>query len=103
MSENKEGSTVHCYYLLLTIEQGITGFIIFLLLIFFTLIKGEQVYHKSNASKKGILLATLLSFVLILILNLINDIIETDKIGSFFFLSLAIITNLDINTSEVES
>ncbi len=100
VSNNIEGSTVHCYYLLVAIEQGIPGLILFLIFIFYVLIKAEQVYHKTRGSYKGILLATLLSFVIILILNLINDIIETDKIGSFFFLYCAIITNLDISTSE---
>ena len=100
VSDNTDGSTVHCYYLLVAIEQGIPGFIIFLALIFCTLLKAEQVYYKSMPFNKGFLLATLMSFVIILMLNLINDIIETDKIGSFFFMSLAIITNLDINTTE---
>jgi O-antigen ligase len=100
VSANEEGSTVHCYFLLVAIEQGIPGFILFLTLIFYTLVKAEQVYHKTTAAYKGVLLATLLSFIIILILNLINDLIETDKIGSFFFMSLAIIANLDIKTSE---
>jgi O-antigen ligase len=103
VSDNPEGSTVHCYYLLVAVEQGLMGLLIFLTLLFYTLIKAEQVYYKSSAEYQGILLATLLSFVIVLILNLVNDIIETDKIGSFFFLSLALITNLDFNTSEAKS
>ena len=103
VSDNTDGSTVHCYFLLVAIEQGIPGLLIFLTLIFYTLIKAEQVYYKIASEYKGILLATLLSFVVVLILNLINDIIETDKVGSFFFMSLAIIANLDINTSEEKS
>ena len=41
-------------------------------------------------------MTTLLSFVILLILITINDLIETDKFGSFFFMSLAIFTNLDL-------
>ena len=103
VSDNLEGSTVHCYYLLIAVEQGIPGLILFFTLLFYTLIKAEQVYYKIGAAYKGILLATLLSFVIILILNMINDIIETDKIGSFFFMSLAIIANLDIQAAEKKS
>jgi O-antigen ligase len=95
VSDNEEHSTVHCYYLLIAVEQGIVGLILFLLLVFYALIKGEQVYHNTTPEYKNIAMATLLSFVIILILNLINDLVETDKIGSFFFMSLAIIANLD--------
>ncbi len=96
VSDNKEGSTVHCYYLLTAIEQGIPGALIFFGLVFFALIKGEQVYHRSNGVLKDVSMTTLLSFVILLILILINDLIETDKFGSFFFMSLAIIVSLDL-------
>ena len=98
VSDNKEGSTVHCYYLLTTIEQGIPGAIIFFMLIFCALIKAEQVYHRAEGFQKQVLITTLLSFVTLLILITINDLIETDKFGSFFFMSLAIFTNLDLAT-----
>ena len=98
VSDNKEGSTVHCYYLLTAIEQGILGVIIFFILIFYALIKAEQVYHRSEGYQKQVLMTTLLSFVILLILITINDLIETDKFGSFFFMSLAIFTNLDLAT-----
>jgi O-antigen ligase len=101
VSDNTDGSTVHCYFLLVAIEQGILGLIIFILLIFYALIKAEQIYYKISPDYKGILLATLLSFVIVLILNLINDIIETDKVGSFFFMSLAIIANLDLKRFKI--
>ena len=100
VSDNKEGSTVHCYYLLTAIEQGILGAIIFFILIFYALIKAEQVYHRSEGFQKQVLMTTLLSFVTLLILITINDLIETDKFGSFFFMSLAIFTNLDLATRQ---
>ena len=100
MSDNKEGSTVHCYYLLTAIEQGILGAIIFFMLIFYALIKAEQVYHRSDGFQKQVLMTSLLSFVTLLILITINDLIETDKFGSFFFMSLAVFTNLDLATRE---
>ena len=95
VSDNKEGSTVHCYYLLVAVEQGIPGAIIFFILIFYALIKAEQIYHRLQGYQKQVLMTTLLSFVTLLILITINDLIETDKFGSFFFMSLAIFTNLD--------
>lgn len=103
VSDNKEGSTVHCYYLLMAIEQGIPGAIIFFILIFYALIKGEQVYHRAEGFMKSVVMTTILSLVTLLILILINDLIETDKFGSFFFMSLAIIANGDILTSNVKT
>lgn len=101
VSDNPDGSTVHCYYLLMAIEQGIFGAILFFLLIFYVLLRGEQVYHKVQTTwRKNTTMAALLSMVTILILILINDLIETDKIGSFFYMNLAILTNMDINDEE---
>ncbi len=101
VSDNPDGSTVHCYYLLMAIEQGIPGMLIFFALIFYVLLRGEKIYHKATERwQRQTAMATLLSFVTILILILINDLIETDKIGSFFFMNLAILTNLDILTTD---
>ena len=100
VSDNPDGSTVHCYYLLMAIEQGIPGMLIFFTLIFYVLLRGEKIYHKAKEKwQRNTAMAALLSFVTILILILINDLIETDKIGSFFFMNLAILTNLDVLTA----
>ncbi len=97
VSNNPERSGIHCYYLMVFVEQGIFGFSIFLLMIFYALAKGEMVYHQlSERYSKNMVMAALLSFIIILSLLLINDMIETDKVGPFFFLAMAIITNLDL-------
>lgn len=101
VSDNTDGSTVHCYYLLMAIEQGIIGAILFFVLIFYVLLRGEQIYHKARSDwQRHTTMAVLLSFVTILILILINDLIETDKIGSFFYMNLAILTNLDVESEK---
>lgn len=98
VSDNPERSGVHCYYLMTSVEQGLPGLFIFICLVFFALIKGEQVYHKlTERFKKNMIMAAMLSLIIILSLLLINDMIETDKVGPFFFLSLAMIANADIN------
>ena len=98
VSDNKEGSTVHCYFLLMAIEQGVIGSLLFFLLVFVVLLRGEKIYHNSRPRswQRHVTLAALLSFVTILILITINDLIETDKIGSFFFLNMAILANMDL-------
>jgi O-antigen ligase len=102
VSDNPDHSTVHNYFLLTWIEQGIVGFMIFIALCFMVLIVGEKVYNDtSNKEDRAFVLAAIMSFVVILLLNLINDMIETDKVGPFFFLSMAIIIFYKNKISEI--
>jgi O-antigen ligase len=97
VSVNDEKSTVHCYYLLTLIEQGFIGFFIFMALIYAVLIQGQRIYHETtNATRKNIVMASLISFTIILAFLLINDMVETDKVGAFFFLNMAILVNMDM-------
>jgi O-antigen ligase len=92
VSNNIDNSTVHNYFLLVFIEQGFIGFIIFILLCIIVLISGERTYHQlTRAEDKVAVMSAMLSFCIILLLNTINDMIETDKVGPFFFLAMAII------------
>ena len=47
ISNNIEKSGIHCYYLMILVEQGFIGLIIFLLFAFYPLIRGEQIYHQT--------------------------------------------------------
>lgn len=97
VSDNKEGSGIHCYYLMTLVEQGFIGLLLFVGLVFLVLLKGEIVYHQTkDPSRRRMLLAVLTTTVIIDGLLLINDLVETDKIGSFFFLCMAVIVNVDL-------
>lgn len=97
VSDNKEQSGIHNYYLMIWVEQGIIGFFLFLIFSFAVLFKGEHIYHQTNnPERKRIIVIALLSIIIIDALLLINDMIEADKIGSFYFICLAIIVNMDI-------
>jgi hypothetical protein len=68
------------------------------------MLKGETIYHLTlERSTRVALLSALLCFVLINILMLMNDFIETDKIGSLFFLSAAILVNIDLKNRDKQS
>ncbi|MEO1715385.1 MAG: hypothetical protein AAFU60_18810, partial [Bacteroidota bacterium] len=43
-----------------------------------------------------LVMMTLLSLISILVILIVNDMIETDKVGSFFFIYLAILVNFDL-------
>lgn len=99
VSHNPERSGIHCYYLMIAVEQGLPGLLFFLLPAFALLLYGENLYHRlpDKRSRQAVMML-LLSFTTILILCIINDLIETDKIGSFFFLIMAMLVNMDIAT-----
>ena len=98
VSNNPEKSGIHNYYLMVTLEQGIIGLIIFMLLIYTTLLYGERVYmncRQTHPEWSDLVMATLLSALIIDAFLVMNDMIETDKIGSFFFFNIAIIAIVD--------
>lgn len=98
VSDNPERSGMHNYYLMTAVEQGLPGAFIFIALCFFAMIQGQRIYHRIVIPwRRRILLAALLCFVLIVLLMLMNDFVETDKIGSLFFMSLALMVNMDID------
>jgi O-antigen ligase len=99
VSDNEEHSTVHNYFLLVAIEQGIPGLIIFLLLAGMLLYYAQYLYHRidDNFYKKAALVTGVI-LMMILTVNFVSDLIETDKIGSLFFLCLSLLVITDVNT-----
>lgn len=102
VSDNEEQSGIHSYFIMTLVEQGIFGLILFIALSFFVLIRGEVIYHECrNPKRRRIILMAILCTVVIDAFLIINDMIETDKVGSFFFIMMAILVNMDLeNTKE---
>ena len=97
VSDNPEKSGIHNYYLMTIVEQGILGFLIFLSLVVITLLIGNRIYFQTNnKNDKQIIMGTILSLISMLAILLINDLLEADKIGPFFFLCLALLTHYDL-------
>lgn len=97
VSDNPEKSSTHNYFLMVTVDQGIPGLFFFLAFCVVVMLRGEKVYHLTREkSTRVMLLSALLCFVLINILMMMNDFVETDKIGSLFFMSAALLVNIDL-------
>ena len=97
VSDNEDKSGIHSYFLMTLVEQGILGLLIFVLLTAYVLIKGEVIYHQTtDPARKRLVMMVLLCLIVIDAFLIINDLIETDKIGSFFFISMAILINMDL-------
>ncbi|GAA4380399.1 O-antigen ligase family protein [Hymenobacter koreensis] len=106
VSDNPERSTTHNYFLLQLAEQGLPGFALFVLLLSATLLFTETLYHRAARQPqfRRVVLAAGLSLVVIVFHLLLNELIEVDKIGSFFFIGLAVLIRaeawIDLTTTE---
>jgi O-antigen ligase len=99
VSDNPEHSTVHNYFLLLLIEQGVPGLIIFLLLGGVLLFYAQHLYHLVRERFYRICCITIgVITIMIMTLNFLSDLIETDKIGGLFFLCISALVMTDLNS-----
>jgi O-antigen ligase len=96
VSNNPERSTVHNYFLLTAAEQGLPGLFIFLLLFGAILFYAERIYHReSDRWMKQVAAGVGIVAVMLGVVNFWSDLIETDKIGSLFFLIIALLLLLE--------
>ncbi len=96
VSDNPERSGIHSYYLMTFVEQGIIGFLLFLAIQLILLLYGQKLYHRSSGWDKRLVLMVTLSLAAIMTLQLINDLLETDKVGSFYFFCAAMLVGIDL-------
>ncbi|MBL7731491.1 MAG: O-antigen ligase family protein [Chitinophagaceae bacterium] len=99
VSNNPDHSTVHNYFLLMVTEQGVPGLVLFLFLLGALFYYTEKIYRRTDDPfyKQGALAAGVI-LVMICTLNFLSDLIETDKIGSLFFLCISFLVMADVNT-----
>jgi O-antigen ligase len=104
VSENEEKSSVHNYFLLIAIEQGLPGLLLLfvvLLSMFAIAIKGYHVLQDPFERSLAMLCAVVLSMVVTL--NLLSDLIETDKIGSIYFLLIGLLIRIQSKIKEQQA
>jgi len=99
VSDNKDHSTVHNYFLLTIIEQGVPGLLFFLVLLGACFYYSEMLYQRvQDKFYKVVGLACGVLLAMITVVNFLSDLVETDKVGSLFFLCIATLVAVDINT-----
>lgn len=101
VSDNPEHSTVHNYFLLVAVEQGLPGLALFCILYAGMLLHAQKLYHRLQSRfYRTIALTIGIILVMIGVINCMSDMIETDKIGSLFWLCLGIIILLTGKSQE---
>ena len=104
VSDNKDRSTVHNYFLLTVIEQGIPGLFFLLLLIGTLFYYTQHLYHRvKDHLYKVTAITTGAILTMLMVVNFLSDLIETDKVGSLFFLCIAVLVVVDLNTRHESS
>ena len=101
VSSNEEKSSVHNYFLLIAIEQGLPGLIILTALFIYMFVVALKAYHTLHdpfERSLAMLCAVILS--MIITLNLLSDLIETDKVGSLYFIILGLLIRLQVKVNE---
>lgn len=102
VSDNPERSTAHNYALLLLTEQGTIGLAIFFLLTAIVFIYGEHLYHRiQNSDDKKIVMMVLLMLAMVYVNLTLSDMLETDKVGPFFFIGIALLASADIRNRQL--
>jgi O-antigen ligase len=103
VSDNDDHSTVHNYFLLTTIEQGLPGLLFLLILFGAILYYAQCLYHRlTDHFYKSVTITAGVTSVMIFIVNFLSDLVETDKIGSLFFLCIAVLVTADMNNRNEE-
>lgn len=96
VSDNPEKSGTHNYFLMTAADQGLPGLFIFLVLIIVALLKAQWLYPRiPDGYPRQLLAATVGTLFFILFILTLNDMIETDKVGTFFFFCLAMLVSLE--------
>jgi O-antigen ligase len=101
VSNNEEKSSVHNYFLLISIEQGLPALFILLALLICMFTIAVKSYHTLNDPfERSLAITAAVILSMIVTLNLLSDLIETDKIGSIYFLLMGIFIRLQVKLNE---
>jgi O-antigen ligase len=96
VSRNNERSTTHNYFLFMLVEQGYPAMILYGILIFTIFWYGQKVHKRCTTRfEKTIVLSALCLVAALFVNNFFSELLETDKIGSLFYLALAAIIAID--------
>lgn len=101
VSNNPEHSSIHNYFLLTLAEQGVPGLLLLISLWLGMLFRLQYLYQRLQSRFYRIVsICTASILAMIMSINFMSDMIETDKIGSLFWLCLGFVFILNQQLKE---
>lgn len=108
VSRNVERSTTHNYFLYMLVEQGWPAMILYAVLIMVALAQAQKTYYRfKDRFYKNCTLGVAMMVGSGFINNFFSELLETHKVGSLFYISLALLVvlrqkSLDLEKEEAE-
>lgn len=106
VSRNEEHSTTHNYYLYMLVEQGWPAMIIYAIFVSVYFAHAQKIYHRFKGRDRFYKYTTLglaMLFAACFINNFFSELLESHKIGSLFYLTVALTVVLDRKSRELEA
>ncbi|MBK8145839.1 MAG: O-antigen ligase family protein [Bacteroidetes bacterium] len=101
VSRNPERSTTHNYFLFMLVEQGIPALVLYAVLIFVVFFYGQKVlFRQKDRFSRTVVMSAMCCIAAVFINNFFSELLETDKIGSLFYLSIAVILAVDFASKQ---
>lgn len=108
VSRNTERSTTHNYFLYMLVEQGWPAMILYGVLIMVAFAQAQKTYYRfKDRFYKNCTLGAVMMLASAFINNFFSELLETHKVGSLFYISLALLVvlrrmSLDMEKQEKE-
>lgn len=92
VSNNKEHSTTHNYFLYMLAEQGWPAMLLYALLLVVVLAQAQKTYHRlKDPFYKYCMLGLAMAFASSFVNNFVSELIETHKAGAMFYIIIALL------------
>lgn len=96
VSRNPEQSTTHNYFLYMLVEQGWPGMLLYAILMVVVFAQAQKIYHRfKDRFYRNCTLGIAMLLGAGFINNFFSELLENHKIGSLFYLSMALLVVLD--------
>ncbi|WP_276132437.1 O-antigen ligase family protein [Polluticoccus soli] len=103
VSRNDEHSTTHNYYLYMLVEQGYPGMILYAIFVVVVFAVGQRTYHRfKDRFYKKVTLGLIMMFAAGFINNFFSELLESHKVGTVFYLGIALLVILDHKSRQLE-
>ena len=104
VSRNLEQSTTHNYFLYMLVEQGWPALILYAILVFAVFQSAQRTYYRfKDRFYKACTIGLAMMFAAGFINNFFSELLETHKVGSLFYLSVALLIVLDKKSRDLQT